>query len=43
MKDAYAPYWGFSIWDFGSGSIGALVPVAERYWQPMKYIDFKMS
>ena len=43
MKDAYAPYWGFSVWDFGTGSIGALVPVAERYWKPMKYIDFKMS
>ena len=43
MKDAYAPYWGFSVWDFGTGSIGALVPVAERCWKPMKYIDFKMS
>ena len=43
MKDAYAPYWGFSLWDFGVGSIGALVPVAERYWKPMEYIDFKFS
>lgn len=43
MKDAYAPYWGFSLWDFGAGSIGALVPVAERYWQPMQHIDFKIS
>ena len=43
MKDAYAPYWGFSLWDFGAGSVGALVPVAERYWQPMKYLDFKFS
>ena len=43
MKDAYAPYWGFSLWDFGAGSIGALVPVAERYWEPMEYIDFKFS
>ena len=43
MKDAYAPHWGFSIWDFGAGSVGALVPVAERYWKPMEYIDFKMS
>ncbi len=43
MKDAYAPYWGFSLWDFGAGSIGALVPVAERYWKPMEYIDFKFS
>ena len=43
MKDAYAPYWGFSVWDFGIGAIGALVPVAERYWKPMKYFDFKIS
>ena len=43
MKDAYAPYWGFSVWDFGSGTIGAFVPYAERYWEPMKYIDFKIS
>jgi len=43
MKDAYAPYWGFSLWDFGVGSIGALVPVGERYWKPMEYIDFKFS
>ena len=43
MKDAHAPYWGFSIWDFGTGTIGALVPVAERYWKPMQYIDFKIS
>jgi hypothetical protein len=43
MKDAYAPYWGFSVWDFGAGTIGAFVPYAERYWEPMKYIDFKIS
>ena len=43
MKDAYAPYWGFSIYDFGAGTIGAIVPYAERYWKPMEYIDFKMS
>ena len=43
MKDAYAPYWGFSVWDFGAGTIGAFVPYAERYWGAMEYIDFKMS
>jgi hypothetical protein len=43
MKDAYAPYWGFSIYDFSAGTIGAFVPYAERYWKPMEYIDFKMS
>ncbi len=43
MKDAYAPYWGFSLWDFGAGTLGALVPFAEHYWKPMEYIDFKFS
>lgn len=43
MKDAYAPHWGFSVWDFTAGSIGALVPLAERYWEPMEYVEFKMS
>ena len=37
------PYWGFSVWDFGAGTIGAIVPYAERFWGAMKYIDFKMS
>ena len=37
------PYWGFSVWDFGAGTIGAFVPYAERYWGAMEYIDFKMS
>lgn len=43
MKDAYAPLWGFSVWDFAAGSVGAMVPLAERYWEPMQHIDFKMS
>ena len=43
MKDAYAPYWGFSILDFSAGALGSLVPITERYWEPMKYIDFKVS
>ena len=43
MKDAYAPNWGFSKWDFISGSFGSLVPLSRRYLKPMKYIDFKLS
>jgi hypothetical protein len=43
MKDAYAPYWGFSLWDFGAGSVGALVPLGKRYWKPMQKIETKMS
>lgn len=43
MKDAYAPYWGFSLWDFGAGSVGALTPIFKRYWKPMQYVEFKIS
>ena len=43
LKDGYAPYWGFSLWDFGAGTLGAFVPYAERYWPAMEYIDFKFS
>ena len=27
LKDAYAPYWGFSKWDFISGSAGSFFPI----------------
>jgi hypothetical protein len=43
LKDGYAPYWGFSAWDFGAGILGAFVPYAERYWSAMEYMDFKFS
>jgi hypothetical protein len=43
MKDAYAPLWGFSIWDFGAGSVGAFVPYFERYSPLGQFVDFKFS
>jgi hypothetical protein len=43
MKDAYAPYWGFSKWDFFIGSSGALWPVAQYYNNDLKAINFKFS
>jgi len=43
MKDAYAPYWGFSKWDLASGSIGALWHVAQYYNNNLKAINFKFS
>ena len=30
MKDAYAPYWGFSMWDFGTGSVGSFWPRSKN-------------
>ena len=43
MKDAYAPYWGFSKWDLALGSAGALWPVAQHYNNHLKAINFKFS
>lgn len=43
MKDAYAPYWGFSIWDLATGSAGALWPVAQYYHNDLQAINFKFS
>ena len=43
MKDAYAPYWGFSKWDLALGSTGAFWPVAQYYNDDLKAIKFKFS
>ena len=43
MKDAYAPYWGFSQWDLALGSTGALWPVAQYYNDDLQAINFKFS
>ena len=43
MKDAYAPYWGFSKWDLALGSAGSLFPVAQYYNDDLKAINFKFS
>lgn len=43
MKDAYAPYWGFSKWDLALGSTGAIWPLAQYYNKDLKAINFKIS
>ena len=43
MKDAYAPYWGFSKWDLALGSTGAFWPIAQHYSPPLNAINFKFS
>ncbi len=43
MKDAYAPYWGFSKWDLALGSAGSFWPVAQYYNDDLKAINFKFS
>ena len=43
IKDGFAPYWGFSIFDVLSGGLGGFLPMAERYVPLFKYIDLKWS
>jgi len=43
MKDAYAPYWGFSTWDLALGTLGSLWPVAQYTSNDLKAINFKFS
>ena len=43
IKDAYAPYWGFSKWDLAMGSAGAFWPVGQHYNSNLQAIDFKFS
>lgn len=43
MKDAYAPYWGFSKWDLALGSAGALWPIAQYHNNDLRAINFKFS
>ena len=43
MKDAYAPYWGFSKWDLAIGSAGAFLPVAKYYSPKLRVFDVKLS
>ena len=43
IKDAYAPYWGFSKWDLALGSAGSIWPVAKYHNNNLNAIDFKFS
>jgi len=44
LKDAYAPTWGFSVWDVTSGTLGGFYPMARRYVPiPFAYVDIKYS
>lgn len=42
-KDAFAPEYGFSVWDVGAGTLGALIPVIQYYYPQSKHIDLKFS
>ena len=43
MKDAYAPYWGFSKWDLATGSAGAFLPLAKYHSPIINAFDLKFS
>ena len=43
IKDAYAPYWGFSKWDLLSGSLGSFWPFLQHNNKLFNAINFKFS
>ena len=43
VKDAYAPDWGFSMYDVGVGVMGASYPVLQYYYPYLNNFSFKMS
>ena len=43
MKDAFAPRWGFSVYDVCTGVAGAFLPVGKRYVPALRDIDIKWS
>ena len=43
IKDAYAPYWGFSKLDLAFGAAGSLFPVIQFYNNNFKDMYFKFS
>ena len=43
IKDGYAPYWGFSLYDLVSGSLGSLWPIAKENIKFCNLLDFKFS
>ena len=43
IKDAYAPYWGFSKQDLAFGAVGSLFPVVQYYNNNFKDLYFKFS
>ena len=43
IKDAYAPYWGFSKWDLLSGSFGSFWPFLQSKNEALDAINFKFS
>lgn len=43
IKDAYAPYWGFSKADFVAGSVGSFWPLLTYYYPKLKAVNFKLS
>ncbi len=43
IKDAYAPYWGFSVYDEMANILGAFYPVLQAKVPFMKNFNFKWS
>ena len=43
IKDAYSPYFGFSVWDLASGALGGAYTVGKAYSPVIAATDMKWS
>lgn len=43
FKDAYSPWWGFSVSDLGADILGSFYPLVQEQWPVMQNFDFKWS
>lgn len=43
LKDGFAPRWGFSPWDVGTGIAGSFLFVGKQYLPVLDAIDIKLS
>lgn len=43
MTDAFYRRWGWSWWDTGANTLGAVWPNLQRVWEPLQSINLKMS
>jgi hypothetical protein len=43
IRDGYSAAWGFSWGDMAANTVGAALPVAQHYIEPLRVIDYKIS
>jgi len=43
IRDGYSASWGFDRYDELANLLGALYPVAQYYWEPLRAVNLKLS